>query len=307
MTRIVLLVSFIFLKGLFIYAQTPVLKTFVDKNDIVIGQQFKWTVKATVPASTYIIHWLTIPDSIEHFEVINRGKIDSTEDKGILHFQQVISLTSFDSGSFNLPSFTVNFDPVKDDTTLNLATDSFRINVSYSPLDSTATFHDIKTIIEVKEETPLWVWLAIADATLLLIAIILFIRRILRKKPKEADSFDSSLSPYDEASKALSELKGKNLLEKGDLKQFHSTLVSITKRYISRTIRVEHSHFTTGELLLSMKGRITDDELSKLANSLRLADAVKFAKYSSPITESEKSFIGIKEFIIKHKTIKGDI
>jgi hypothetical protein len=307
MIRIVLLVSFIFLKGLFIYAQAPALKTSIDKNDIVIGQQFKWTVKATVPVSTYRIHWFNIPDSIEHFEVVDRGKIDSTEDKGILHFQQVISLTSFDSGSFNLPSFTVNFDPVKDDTTLNLATDSFRINVSYSPLDSTATFHDIKTIIEVKEEMPLWVWLAIADGVLLLIAIILFLRRVLRKKQKESDGFDSSLSPYDEASKALSELKEKNLLEKGDLKQFHSTLVSILKRYISRTTRAKHSHFTTGELLLSMKGRITGDELSKLANSLRLADAVKFAKYTSPITESEASFIGIKEFIIKHKTIKGDI
>ena len=113
------------------YAQ-PSIKTTVDKNEILIGDQFKLKIAVKDIEEGYKITWPVIPDSLQHFEVVNRGKIDSSyQDKKLTAISQTITLTSFDSGKWVLPSFLVNVDPLKDDTTYNFFTDSVPVTVSF--------------------------------------------------------------------------------------------------------------------------------------------------------------------------------
>jgi hypothetical protein len=50
-------------------------------------------------------------------------------------------------------------------------------------------------------------------------------------------------------------------------------------------------HFTTGEYILNAKGKMPDAELeTRFFQYLRLADAVKFAKYLPPTGESKEIF-----------------
>src|SRR3978361_17230 len=87
------ILAFLFSQSLF--AQQPTLKATVDKRNILIGEQFNYQVEASFPSNTYRLHWLNIPDSINHFEVVERGKIDSAENNGTLNVKQSITLTSF--------------------------------------------------------------------------------------------------------------------------------------------------------------------------------------------------------------------
>jgi hypothetical protein len=298
MIRVVFQILVSFLIGSALYAQTPSVRTTISKTDIVIGEQFQYRAEALVPKNTYTFNWLTLPDSINHFEIVNKSKIDSTEQNGLVHYFQTLTITSFDSGSFTFPSFEMSFQAFNGAMYKSL-TDSFRINVSYTPLDSTATFHDIKTIIEVKEETPLWIWLAIADGVLLLIVIILVIIKLIKRR-KEKKAFTPTLSAYDEAVKGLKELEEKRLLEKDEVKAYHSVLVDIFKRYLSRTISRNYREQTTEELLIALSSINMDNEhLSRISTTLRMADAVKFAKYLPPTEDSKQSFMNIKELIEK--------
>lgn len=293
-----LICSGIFLMFPFIIkAQSPKLNTEINKQNILIGEPLKIKVEASFPVNTYKLNWLNIPDSIAHFEVIDRQKIDTLETNGTLKVQQIITLTSFDSGVRTIPSFPVNFDPLVDDTTINLFTDSISVSVSFSPMDSTKTFHDIKTIIEVKDEWPWWIWVAAGLSLLLLIFLIYYLFKGLKKK-KPNNLFTSKLSPLEEAMELLSNLQKEQLLNKQQVKQFHSRLGEIFKKYISRKTNSNLLNLTSEEVLLKLNELyINKENVSIVANNLRMADAVKFAKYLPQNTESEEAFSNTKKVI----------
>jgi hypothetical protein len=280
-----------------VVAQNPGVATSVDRKNILIGQPLQYNVQARLPVNTYKISWPNIPDSIAHFEVIERHKIDSAENNGTLYLKQTITLTSFDSGVQTIPAFVVNFDPLTDDTTYNILTDSIRINVSYSPMDNIKPFHDIKTIIAVKDEWPLWMWIAAILSFLLLVFLVYYLIKNNRKK-KPATLFTSKLSPLEEALHSLNELQKQQLLNKGELKEFHSRLAEIFKRYISRRTNSNLLPLTSDEVLIKLSEMKVSKEIVGLeANNLRMADAVKFAKYLPANMESEEAFSNTKKVI----------
>lgn len=299
MKRILFFIGFVFVLSVqFTSAQSPSLKTAVDKRQILIGEQLQYNVEASFPANAYNIGWFNVPDSFSHFEVVNRGKIDSIESNGILTCRQTLTLTSFDSGINTIPALAINFDPLADDSTIHLFTDSIPINVSFSPLDSTQTFHDIKSIIEVKDEVPWLIWAGAAALIILLVVLVVYLVKYFKRRKKPASVFNSKLSPFDEAMQSLDALQKEQLLYKGDVKQFHTRLIDIFKRYLSRKMQKNILNLTSSEVLLSLN----DTLLSKadtflIAGSLRVTDAVKFAKYFPPTSESESALINTKKVI----------
>ena len=278
-------------------AQNPGLATSVNKQNILIGEPIEYKVQARLPLNTYKVAWLNIPDSIAHFEVVQRYKIDSAVNNGMLYLGQIITLTSFDSGVRTIPPFVVNFNSLTNGAGFNLLTDSIRINVSFSPMDSVKPFHDIKTIISVKDEWPLWMWIALALSFLLLIFLIYYLVKNLRKK-KPKQLFTSKLSPLEEALRSLSELQKQQLLTKGEVKEFYTRLTEIFKKYISRKTNSNLLTLTSNEVLMDLNEmQVSKEDIGLAANNLRMADAVKFAKFIPANSESEEVFINTKKVI----------
>jgi hypothetical protein len=54
---------------------------------------------------------------------------------------------------------------------------------------------------------------------------------------------------------------------------------------------------TTDDVLISMKGHFEGSAFSRLAEVLRISDAVKFAKYGSSSVEALESFTVVKDSI----------
>lgn len=299
MLRKIFLFIFLIVFGYGSYAQMPSFKTSIDKQTIVLGEQFHVKLEVNIPHNTFNLQSLSIPDSIPHFELIGKGKSDSIHDDASTTFTQVLNFTSFDSGSFVLPPFKLNFLAIDKGKVYSGFTDSFKINVTYNPIDSIKPFHDIHTVIDVKNETPLWVWLALIDGILLLIAIIIYLLKKFRKKPA-TEIFASKLTPIEEAIKNLNDLKERRLLELGQVKEFHTSLVSIFKRFLSRKLSKDVTSLTTSETLLVMEqANYGMDNTSLLAGTLRMADAVKFAKYQPSVAESEASLKQTKMVVEK--------
>jgi hypothetical protein len=281
----------------FCCAQEPVIKTSLDKNKILIGEQFKLKVEAIFSAADYKTHWLTVPDSLQHFEVIDRSKLDSDfiDDKRV-DVSQTFTMTSFDSGQFVIPSFNVSFNVVKNDSTLDLPTDSLPVTISYSPLDTTNHFKEIKPIREVETSFPLWQWIiGTLLILLLIIALIWYFRNRKKNKPKKITS--SNLSAYEEAITELQTLKKTKLSNPTEIKLFHSKLAEIFKTYLSRTQNSNYKDKTTSDILIQLNSNLDKKDQSELAAALRSGDAVKFAKYIPPTDESTNSLLIVKKTI----------
>lgn len=280
-----------------IFAQSPSIKTTVDKNSIFIGQQINYRVATSMPDNTYRLEWFTMPDSLGNFITVTKNKIDSTTSNGNLNFSQDIVITSFDSGLQVIPPLALSVSTLNGDSSFNIYTDSIPVNVTYSPMDSIMPFHDIKTIIEVKKTFLWWTWLLVGLGVVLIIIWILFLLKFFKKK-KDPVIFESKLSPFDEAIQLLSELEKENLVQNNKTKEYHFQLTEIFKRYLSRITNTYQMYLTTDELLIELNNfDLPKDLVAGFANSLRMGNAVKFARYIPPVYENEKSFSQTKEMI----------
>ncbi len=278
---------------------SQIIQTFTDKKDILIGEQVSLKIKAILPTGGgQLSKWITIPDSIPHFDIVETGKTDTVDYKdNSKAVEQTIIFTSFDSGKWVFPSLPVEFSNASGDAVQKLQTDSIIINVSFSPPDSTNQLRDIKPIIKVSV-TDYTLFYIIGAIVLLLIIIFLLIRYLKKNRKTKPERSASGLSPYDEAMAEITVLAKYNLVNADELKMYHIKLSAIFKNYLGRKQGKNLFNKTTGDFLIRMtENNMTPENVSNLATALRCADAVKFAKYLPLPNESEDCKQKIKEII----------
>ncbi len=271
-------------------------QTITDRKDILIGEQIKVKIKAVLPLqSPAITQWIAIPQAVPHFEIVETGKADTVDFKdNSKTIEQVITITSFDSGRWVFPSLPI----VLAGANQKILTDSFYVNVSYSPPDSTDQLRDIKPIMSVSVTDYFWYYI-IGAAVLLLIIVILLYRYFKKNKKIKPAGPVSKLSPANEAMEALNKLALYNLQDAAEIKLFHIGLADVFKKYLGRKQSKNLVNETTSDLLISIKNyNLPADDVSKLATALRCTDAVKFAKYLPQADESMDCLQKIKETII---------
>ena len=296
-------IKIIFLTGILFsmqrtFAQSPTVKTTVDKNDILIGQQIHFKVATSMPDNTYRLGWFSVPDSFGNFVPIIKEKIDSSYSNGNLNFSQQIIITSFDSGRQVIPPLPLSVSMLDGDSTFTIYTDSIPINVGYSPADSVLPFHDIKNIIEVHKTFQWWIWALIALAVIIVGLLIVYLIRKARKK-KSAEIFESKIPPFEEAMQLLDELQNENLIEKQEYKEYHARLSDIFKRFLSRKNNINQMYLTTDELLIELNQMdLPKEKIGNFASCLRMGNAVKFARFIPADFENQKCFSEIKEMIV---------
>ena len=120
----------------------------VNRDQILIGEPVKLTFEVRIPlGQTYT--WFNL-DTIPHFDIIDKGKTDTTDNIDGKQFHQELTITSFDSGTVVIPPMPIKV------AGKTYATDSIPIEVSYAPLDISKDYRDIKEI----EEVPKPAWMA---------------------------------------------------------------------------------------------------------------------------------------------------
>lgn len=281
-------------------AQPPqqlVVKAGVDRTTILIGEPIKLNLEATIPTGT-IFQWFNA-DSIPHFEIVEKGSIDSSKDINYKVYKQQLTITSFDSGSWKIPSFVLQSGKKK------FKTDTIAINVTFSPSDTAKDYHDIKDIIAVKNPAnPYLPWIIGAAVLLAVLIIIYFLRRKKKAPPKPKEPV-SKLTPFEEAMQSLEELKKQQLSQSGEVKQYYTRLNDILRWYVSRKFKISSLEKTNEELILQLRElRLGNQEYTTLVQALRMADFVKFAKYTPSQSDQEEAFITIKNSITKLEALQ---
>lgn len=275
-TAIVILVA-VFFTIPAIAQEKTVVKATVDRAQILIGEQIKLTLEADVPEHEPIRFFQF--DSIPHFEFLNVQKIDTSNTGSGTVLSQIIHITSFDSGRWVIPSFTLGE---------NIVTDSIPVDVGFAPFNPDQPYHDIKDIIEVtpeekKEEKVKWWYIVAGVAVLLLILVLVF-----RKKKKPV--VQAIAPPPDPFLVAMGKLE-KLQKEKPETKQYYSELVDIFREYVFAKKGIHSMQDTTDDLVKQLRSlNMPKDQLEQLTQSLRLSDFVKFAKYVPTADDDKNTF-----------------
>ena len=269
------------------YSQNkPVLQATVDKNKILIGEPLQLSLQLTI-APGMPIRFVSV-DTIPHFEFLEKGTIDSSTVDNSVIIKQVSRITSFDSGRWVIPAFVLP-------GSQNIKSDTIGIDVGFAPFDRNKDYNDVKEIIEVpiEKKKSNWYWYVV----LTVVIIILMVYLLRSKKPKAVKTI-STIDPYKDAMHQLDQLQKENLPAKGEVKMFYSRLVDIFRFYVYRKKKIMSLQKTMDDLIIQLKTlKFSQEEYNKLAQALRLADFVKFAKYIPSGPENEDVFTVIKSSI----------
>lgn len=280
--QILFLISLFFVQ--FVIAQgSATIKATVDKNKILIGEPLLLTIEVYLSPES-VKKFISI-DSIEHFELLEKPVIDTTDRMGGWDIKAVYKITSFDSGHWVIPSFSL---------LPGVQTDTIPVDVVFSNFDPSQDYHDIKDILEVKpsKKKTIWWWYVAAGALLLALFVMYLLRK---KKPFREVMPQKIINPYEEAIKQLEQLER----DKPEPRQFHSRLTDIFRLYIFRKKGILSLQKTTTDLVLQLRNLdLQKEQFDKLSQSLRLSDFVKFAKYIPTNEDDWNSFNEIKNAII---------
>jgi len=273
------------------FSQTVTVKATIDRNKILIGEPIRLKLEATVPAGTDAT-WFPV-DSMAHFDFVEKGKIDTLATIDGKTYKQTLVITSFDSGRWAIPSL-----PLQSGNKAYL-TDSIAVSVAYSNFDPQKDYHDIKDILDVPNPNTGYINWVLAGLVLVSVAaLVYFLRKKAAVKPQPVvvKKAVSKLPPLQEALQSLEELQKQGWAVNGDAKAFHTRLNDIFRWYLYRRANLPTMEKTSGELMVQLRQfNLATDAFTRLAQALRMGDAVKFAKYQPPAPENEASMLTIRE------------
>ncbi|MBC9931335.1 hypothetical protein [Chitinophaga qingshengii] len=264
-----------------------------DTSNIRIGEQVKLHLRATVPAAVFNkpefrLLFPTVPDSLEHFEVVNRSNLDTLTQQDLKVLQQTLTVTSFDSGRWEFPPLKFEVYGANGANSIDtLFSQPLGIDVNTVAVDTTKAFKPIKTVQAVPWNIwDYWLYIAIGAAVVL---IVLGLLLYFRKRPEKKPAVKLPLvTPYELAVQQLKSLKGEQLWQQGDIKQYYTRLTDILRTYFEHQFGIAALEQTSEELLNNIKPVTKlNQQRDKLRALLAIADLAKFAKLQPTADEHE--------------------
>lgn len=151
--------------------------------------------------------------------------------------------------------------------------------------------------MEVKAETDWWLIAEITGAVLVFIVVVILIFRYFKNRKPRKKKTDAVYGIL-EVLKQIDELDQKDLIAAGKHKLFFSELVQICRTFSDHQLQVSSSNKTTDEYMLLLKNRVGNEPVQiSYFQLLRLADAVKFAKYIPAREDCQQAIQDAKSFV----------
>lgn len=255
----------------------------IDRDKIVLGEQITLELKAEGinPQTAPLMRWFAIPDTANHIEVVKRSAIDTIGVNGTLSYMQTVTLTSFDSGSWQLPPLFVLLQK-NDGKADSLFASKLTLQVLPVDISNLKDYHPIKDIIEV-EVKPDYLLIALV-VTLVIFSCIAMYFIFFKKKQKQtpAAPLVAARPLYETAIEQL------NLLQKQAPPSliFYTKMDEICRAFLQQQLNIRALQSTSDELMLQLNPYLQGDQRTQFYQLLRLMNAVKFAKYNPE--ESQK-------------------
>ncbi|SHG64397.1 hypothetical protein [Flavobacterium defluvii] len=271
---------FLFLFSTIVFAQQKQVETSIDTTKNKIGAEFKLTLKTVVSSNSKVV--FPKLKNIGPLEVIQSYPIDTVKKNDTYELIKKYGLTQFDSGKYTIPSIKILIDKKP------FLSDSIRIEVANVKVDTLQQkMYDIKDITAAEDGIGNW-WKYVL-ALLIILAIGAGIYWYVKKHQKKKIEEEVYKTPIEKATSLLNNLEQKELVQKGEIKEYYSELTDIARNYIEEAIHIPAMESTTSELIQAIrtastkkKMTLTPETVENLERVLRQADLVKFAK-SKPL------------------------
>ncbi len=281
--------------------QAQVVTVRADTTALRIGEhvtltlEVQWDPQQAVPDVEWPVVGDTLSSPLEVIAVTDQDTMQGPD--ALMRIVRRVKITSFDTGYWPIApfAFTVNGRP--------LETEALLLEVRPTQLDEGGALRDIRDIHEVPFSFLHWLgnnspWLL---GFLVLLALALLIALAIRKRRQRGPATEKEAPPLPLHERVIAELRGveaQKLWQSGEDKTYQARVTDLVRGYIEERYSVPALERTTDELLREL--RLSSMELeqrNRLANMLKLADLVKFAKGIPSNLENERLMIEAIRFV----------
>jgi len=244
-------------------------------------------------------------------EVLGQEPVDTVSRTGRrVVLEKRYNLTSFDEGIYSLGRIPVMYADKNVVDTLR-STDSIVLKVTTFQIDTAKQqIFDIKAPIAAPlkfgEISGYLLWGLVALAVLA--ALLWLLYRYSKRLPLVGPAHPKPLEPaHIVALRALEKLYNQKTLLAEKHKAYYTALTDIIREYIGRRYNIAAQEMTSTEIVGAL--RTTDApprSIEAMQGMLRVADLVKFAKYTPDLDQNEQSYHTAYHFVEDTKPVEAE-
>ena len=277
----------------------------LDTTVLRIGEQTRLTLLVEYPPDELQrdIGWPEVPPQLTpQVEVVHDSGVDTVllGMNDALHTVQqvrVLTITAFDTGFWAIPPFSFRVGGRA------METQPLLLEVRGVELDTAVAMHGLKPLYRPPFSLGFWLrehWTWLAGGAALAALVLLLLWR-LRNGPAPAAtpvSLEEQLPLHERVRRDLLALEQERLWQQGQHKAYQSRLTDLLRGYIEERYTIPALERTTDELLQELNvSPLSGEQRTQLANMLRLADMVKFAKAVPTPAENEGMMAAALRFV----------
>jgi len=293
--------------SVYVFAQqeSPVaVESRIDKSAMTIGDTVRYTVRLTHDENVKV-QWPSLGANLGAFEIRDYTKPEPRKVKGRIIDEVAYTISTFDTGRFEIPPLTITYQTPADTARYTLQTEKLEIYVASMRPSQDGDIRDIKSPWELPRDWKLIALIAAGVALILLLAGLGYYYWRKRQGKSLLPEKQEPLRPAHEiALEALRKLRASDLLATGQIKAYYVELTEIVRRYIEGRYFVPALELTTGELMENLRAVSVESRAKEmLRDLLERSDLVKFAKYAPAPDDHERAFQLAEAFVETTKLV----
>jgi hypothetical protein len=280
MVKIVQLLSVIFFStSLSSLAQELTVKASTDTSSYLVGDYITYTLEIRHD-KYFAVYIPSIKDSIKVLDFIRALPVEKKYvGENVVEYHKFI-FSKYDSGSVTIPPVQIAYTKYQSGNKLFMAANSVSIDVHTFPVNTQEDIKDVKEPIKLPLD-----WLMIIIIVLLITGFMIgsyyLYKHYKKKKESVVDTIpEVKIPPHEAALNQLHLLEEKELWQKGMIKEYHSEITEIIRKYFEERFDFKALEITTSEIMTILsymeESKVVVNTASKFFNN---ADLVKFAKF----------------------------
>lgn len=260
-------------------SQSITARAFTDKSEYQIGDYIHYTIEVPHDANLSVNQ----PELEKYTSEVDVIQVDApkVEDEGsskkiLYHF--VVS--KYDSGDVSIPSIPIIYHFGKDTTSFIAETNPVQFIVRTLPVNTSLEIKDVKPPIVISMDMLTIILIILAIISLVLIAFYFYRKSQKKKKKKVLKKKIFVVPAHIKALTALNNLAEQKLWQQGLVKEYHSSITEIIRKYFEDRFKILALESSTTEIMQQLTRVVLEDKIFKTVREfLNNADLVKFAKY----------------------------
>ncbi|HEX9740427.1 MAG TPA: hypothetical protein VGA29_06595 [Ignavibacteriaceae bacterium] len=263
-----------------LFAQNISAEAYTDSANYLVGDYINLTIKVKYDEGITVSNPL-IKDNFKDIEVIKVEEPVLLEENGkqIVEFKYIVSV--YDSTDISISGIPVGYKTGNDTLLQTVNTNPVYFTVHTVPVKPEEEIKDVKEPIKIPLD-----WKTVLLYLLIIIAIaglayFLYKRYKKKHEGEEIKQTEPRIPSYITALNSLHQLEEEKLWQKGKVKEYHSKITEIIRRYFEDRFYLPALELTTSEAMIRLKERYDTAEILQATDEfLNNADLVKFAKYN---------------------------